>query len=156
MNHDARGRLQARKKIRLSRESYKIPGYVYSITVCCAEKRAVFMNAELSETLDRELRTHPVGVGVKTLAFCLMPNHVHLLLQVDGGDIIAALQGWKSRTTHQYWNLGGEGRLWQRSFYDHGIRGEEDLRAAALYIVNNPLRANVPDRKRYTWSLWCT
>ena len=69
-----------------------------------------------------------------------MPDDVHLLVQVQELDLVTAVSRWKSLTTKRILDSGARGALWQRSFYDHGIRADEDLNAAALYIVQNPLR----------------
>lgn len=57
------------------------------------------------------------------------------------------VQAFKSITTHRYtigvkqqgWTLF-HGRLWQRNYYEHVVRNEDDLAQIGGYIVNNPLR----------------
>ena len=76
------------------------------------------------------------------LAVCVMPDHWHALVQSMGtgttlGDLVRAAKG---RATSRFRALGIAGRIWQRQFYDHVIRADEDLRQVAEYIVNNPVR----------------
>ena len=84
--------------------------------------------------------------------FVIMPNHIHLLLSVSYGpggaspsptdktDVTAVIGTFKSLTTRLWHTIGGTGPLWQRSYYDHVIRGEDDYRAIAEYIDANPAR----------------
>ncbi len=65
----------------------------------------------------------------------------------DASALSDIVHGFKSWTAHQYivgvrndeWEPF-EGKLWQRSFYDHVIRSEEDLNRIREYIRNNPLK----------------
>jgi REP element-mobilizing transposase RayT len=84
--------------------------------------------------------------------FVVMPNHLHGILWFADhpksapylGEII---QWYKTMTTNEYihgvkqfsWTVF-HGKVWQRNYYDHIIRGEKDLDNIRLYIQNNPLR----------------
>ena len=74
----------------------------------------------------------------KTLAFMVMPDHVHWLVTLESGEIANAVKRVKSifsqQTQQTIWNVG---------FYDHAIRTDEDLACIARYIVANPLRAGL-------------
>ncbi len=54
--------------------------------------------------------------------------------------VTASNRGGFSRT-NEY--LNRQGALWQKSFYNHALRKNEDVRAIARYIVSNPLRAGL-------------
>ena len=81
--------------------------------------------------------------------YCVMPDHVHfiLFLDSDAAYTLSQIIGWyKSMTTNEY--IRGvksglyppfEKQLWQRSYYDHVIRNDIDLRETREYIENNPL-----------------
>ena len=69
-----------------------------------------------------------------------MPDHVHLLPQIGEMPLPTFVQAWKSRCYRLRRAGGTAGRFWQRSFYDHALRSEEDLRRAAEYILANPFR----------------
>ena len=78
--------------------------------------------------------------------YVIMPNHIHLLIRIteDGSSrtptptnaTIPALVSTMKRMTNRQC---GE-KLWQRSFHDHIIRGEDDYRQIAEYIEANPAR----------------
>ena len=84
------------------------------------------------------------------LAYCFMPDHLHLLVQgSEGSRLIPFVQRFKQATGHRFKARRGE-PLWQRSFYDHVLRGEEDMEQVAEYIWDNPVRAGlVVDRNVY-------
>lgn len=82
------------------------------------------------------------------LAWVLMPDHAHWLLQLGEadnlGDVIGRLKSASSRHTNR--TLNRTGSLWSKAFHDHALREEEDLQAVARYIVANPLRAGLAKR----------
>ncbi len=81
----------------------------------------------------------------------IMENHIHLILvnlsQADTGTSVADVVQWfKTQTTNEYIRAVKSGlfkpynkHLWQRSYYDHIIRNEEDLNMCRRYIEENPL-----------------
>ena len=72
----------------------------------------------------------------------LMPDHLHLAVSPEPqkDDLSRLLQRFKSFTTRLAWQHGYRGALWQRSYYDHIARGEEDVIALCQYILSNPVR----------------
>jgi putative transposase len=69
-----------------------------------------------------------------------MPDHVHLLVEgQEKADFIEFVRVFKQRTAYLYKKAKG-GMLWQRSFHDRVLRGEETTGAVARYICNNPVR----------------
>lgn len=75
----------------------------------------------------------------------IMPNHVHLLLEVlEGYALSGLLKGIKGASARQINRvLGREGRLWQDESYDHIVQSEGQFRHLLRYIVNNPVRAGL-------------
>ena len=73
-----------------------------------------------------------------------MPDHINLLVGIGENDISRLLQRFKAGSALAVnRTLGRKGPFWQRGFFDHGIRRQEDLRSIARYIVGNPLRAGL-------------
>jgi REP element-mobilizing transposase RayT len=83
----------------------------------------------------------------KTLAWVLMPDHLHILVQLGATDDLSKLVDRVKSATARAVNreLGREGPLWMRSFHDHLLRREEDVATVARYIVANSLRAGIAD-----------
>ena len=70
-----------------------------------------------------------------------MPDHVHLLLSAsETKGVIELVREIKSRSTGMAWRHGYRGSIWQRSFYDHFLRQDEECRTVASYIIHNPVR----------------
>lgn len=92
--------------------------------------------------------------GVQVLAWCLMPNHVHLILVPrNSGGLTAALSVAHQRYT---WLVNGrngwKGHLWQSRFYSCPLDGAH-LRAAVRYVELNPVRARlVASPELWHWS----
>ncbi|HEV2718792.1 MAG TPA: transposase, partial [Thermoanaerobaculia bacterium] len=75
-------------------------------------------------------------------AWCVMPNHVHVLIYVSGrAELDRILHSWKSYTAHRI----GRGVIWQREYFDRIVRGTKDLEAMRDYIHANPWRAGFRD-----------
>ena len=82
---------------------------------------------------------------VSTLAFIVMPGHLHWLLQLDDDvgleRVVRNVKSWSARRINAQSHRRGQ--VWQRGFHDHALRREEDVAAVARYVVANPLRAGL-------------
>jgi REP element-mobilizing transposase RayT len=84
-------------------------------------------------------------------AYCLMPNHVHLVCtpgSVEGeyvplAKILRALKGKTARQANLL--LGRQGAFWQHESYDHVVRDHAELNRIVNYVLDNPRRAGLPD-----------
>jgi len=80
--------------------------------------------------------------NASTLAFVLMPDHLHWLMRLTNERQLSEVVGTiKSVSAH----LLNE-KIWQAGFHDHALRKEEDIEGTARYIVANPLRAKLVDK----------
>lgn len=85
---------------------------------------------------------HFDGQRYELLSWCVMPNHVHVLLSVPGlAKLERILHSWKSYTAHAI----GLGEIWAKEYYDHLIRGPNEMEVIAEYIRANPLKAGLRD-----------
>jgi REP element-mobilizing transposase RayT len=85
------------------------------------------------------------GERYALLAWCVMPNHVHAVLQpMPEYTLPKILHSWKSFTSHAAAKLlGSKGRFWAVEYYDHLIRDQEDLYHAVEYAWENPDKAKL-------------
>ena len=84
-------------------------------------------------------------------AWCIMPDHIHLLLQDK--DVVELVRLLKGRLTPEARRLEPGRVLWQRGFYDHALREVESLLDVAHYIWQNPVRAGITAcASGYPWS----
>ena len=76
--------------------------------------------------------------------YLFMPDHIHLILSGSGpeADLLAMVTVFKQKTAFR---VHQEGRTftWQKDFYDHIIRADEDYGAQVRYILRNPVRAGL-------------
>ena len=87
-------------------------------------------------------------------AYCLMPDHVHLLLEgvSDDADLRESVRVWK-QVVGFVWKRQTNVQLWQTGFHDHVLREGDDTRAVVRYLLNNPVRAGlVQNAADYRWS----
>jgi REP element-mobilizing transposase RayT len=137
----------------------------------------ILAKIELAELVRDALLFHH-GKKYELLAWCIMPNHVHLLLKPGMGDRDAAvpavnpdvtagtaavqdgvpslasiIHSIKSYTAHQAVKLGlVQGALWQREYFDRRVRNDDELQRYSDYICQNPVLAGlVKDAKDYPW-----
>jgi len=78
------------------------------------------------------------------LAWCVMPNHVHVLVHVWDLPLAKMLQNWKSISAvkaNRILNCRGE--FWQREYWETFMRDEEQERVAVHYIENNPVKSKL-------------
>jgi REP element-mobilizing transposase RayT len=146
-----------RKPNRLKDYDYSQNG-AYFITICAKDRQELFATIDNSvgaaicrpclELLDigrvidiainRISQTHP---GVRVDKYVIMPNHVHMILEIDRSDgrqvaapTIQAIIGQMKRFVSMQCGVSA----WQKSFHDHIIRNEEDYLGIAQYIETNP------------------
>jgi putative transposase len=113
------------------------------LTLTCAERRTAFAKKGFVESCIETLRTCAEKHGFAVLAYCFMPDHLHLLVEGGAGsDAQQFVKDFRQRTGYAYRRVSGE-PLWQKSYYDHVLRKEEDVREAARYVLGNPVRAGL-------------
>lgn len=78
-------------------------------------------------------------------AFCVMPNHVHMLIQPFGtGSFARIMQSLKGYTAHEINRvMGRTGSVWQEEYFDRAMRDEEHLTKTRSYIEWNPVKAKL-------------
>ena len=150
--------LPKRKQIRIKDYDYSTPG-AYFITVCTANREKIFWNGvgadiirpqnvplstagKIAEQGILQVAEHYENVVVDK--YCIMPDHIHMILciesDLDGrmisaptvSTVVGSMKRWVSRQVGR--------SIWQKSFYDHGIRNQRDYDEIGEYIENNPLK----------------
>lgn len=116
----------------------------YSLTICCDERRPILKVEAARELVLCELRRTSKAHRVAVFAYCLMPDHVHLIVEgeADDSNCVAFVRIFK-QTTAFYWKQQTGQRLWQRSFHDHVLRDSEPTQHAVSYLLENPVRAKL-------------
>jgi len=136
--------LNHRKKIRLGLEIYHAVDVPCSITIATKGKQKVFSNPDIAHNFVALLKEVCQKNNIPLYAYCVMPDHVHLLASASDKEGIVEFVGEvKSLSTRMVWQHGYTGTIWQRSFYDHFLRKDEDCLIVANYIVHNPVRERI-------------
>jgi valyl-tRNA synthetase len=101
-------------------------------------------------SLVRDALRHFDGQRYDLIAWCIMPNHVHVIVRpFEGYDLAGILHSWKSFTAKEAnKQLGKTGAFWQEESYDHLIRGEKDFNHHLTYLMGNPEKAGL---EGWTW-----
>ncbi len=153
-------KLPKRKQIRIKDFDYSTAG-AYFVTVCTRNRDKILWQpvvvgadnirpksiplstvGEIVEQGILQISEHYKSVTVDK--YCIMPDHIHLIIRIncdESGRIISAptlstvvgsLKRWVSKQA--------KNSIWQKSYYDHVIRNEQDYCEISEYIENNPLK----------------
>jgi len=150
-----------RRSIRLKGYDYSQSG-AYFVTICTHNRELLFFVEGVRRILDKEwLKTGCIRQNVILDEFVVMPNHLHGIIVVPPGNvgayshtplqkgfespsrtIGAIIRGFKSTTTRQINLFHNTPRIpiWQRNYYDHIVRNEDEMNKIREYIQNNPLK----------------
>ena len=147
---------QSRKLNRLENYNYSQNG-AYFITICTQDRKSVLSAiagdafpvpspvGEIAEEYIRRISDKYPEVMVDQ--YVIMPDHIHLLLCIDGtgkaspeiGNVIGWYKYQVTKQANLLLNTPG-GKLFQRSYYDHVIRNQQDYDEIRQYIKYNPLK----------------
>jgi REP element-mobilizing transposase RayT len=112
-------------------------GSIYFITICAKERGGSPLLASAALTVRAAATYHEIGRWHLQL-FVLMPDHVHMLVSFPAEKgMRRTVSEWKSFTAKQ------AGFRWQTDFFDHRLRGDENLDEKAHYVRMNPVRAGL-------------
>jgi putative transposase len=131
------------RSTRLSGFSYT-GTFRYSLTFCTAERMAWFRDAECVRVMSTQLARAAERTGFDVLAYCAMPDHLHLLIEgraasSDAKQFIKLSKQLTEFAHRQRWHA----RLWQASAWDRVLRTEDDSWAVIRYILANPVHAGL-------------
>ncbi len=121
---------------------------VYFVTAATCQRIALFHDCCAARTAARCFEDPHVLGDASMLAWVLMPDHAHWLIQLVGttplGICVGRIKSASSRAVNRACQR--KGCVWAPAFHDHALRAEEDVEAAARYLVANPLRAGLVER----------
>jgi REP element-mobilizing transposase RayT len=98
---------------------------------------------------------HFDGDRYRLLAWCIMPNDVHVVVEpVEGNSLGSIVQAWKSFTAHRANSvLRRSGPSWHKDYFDRFIRDEGHLARTVDYVENNPVKAGLASTaSSWSWS----
>lgn len=109
---------------------------------------------DIAEIVEQTL-LHFDGQRYRLLAWTIMPNHVHVLIEsLDSNSLGVIISSWKrfsARAANRF--LGRSGSFWQDDYWDTYIRNERHLESTIAYIENNAVKAGiVTDAADWPWT----
>jgi len=129
-----------RKNIRLPAERY-VGRQLYFVTLCFHNRRRLGRNAAIARWITDELRKHAAACAFFIHAYCVMPDHVHILAAgaSETSNMIKFVVRFKQETAREFLRRTRR-PLWQFKYYDHILRGRDSADRVAWYIWSNPVR----------------
>ncbi len=118
----------------------------YFLTFCTAHRAPHFISAMMVRPVVAHIRQCAALERFAVSAYCVMPDHVHLVMHAR--DATAQLRRCATRMKQQtgYWFAQAAGsELWQKGYYDHILREEEDEFGFVLYVLSDPVRSGMTD-----------
>ena len=112
------------------------------------------LQGEAADCVENAL-LHFDGARYALLAWCVMPNHVHVLLeQFPGIKLDRVVHTWKSFTANKINRIVGRtGQLWRREYFDRYIRDLDHFLEVRHYIEHNPVVAGLAEcPEAWRWS----
>jgi putative transposase len=152
-----------RINLRLRGYNYSWQG-AYFVTICTKDRACILGHIENStmnlnswgEVLESVWKEIPLQYPeVTNEVFIVMPNHIHGIIQIDGSgragstpaptrqhplsEIVRVFKAYSSHRINELCNSSGT-TAWQRGYYEHVIRSEEDYYEIGKYILYNPAK----------------
>ena len=123
----------------LRKGRYSQENQIYHITTTTLNRVPIFKNFVTARLMIDVIKKSDQLNQTVTLAFVVMPDHIHWLFQLNQAKTLPKLmQVIKSTSAHK---VGKP--IWQSGYYDHAIRKDEDIVNIARYIIANPIRAGL-------------
>jgi putative transposase len=119
----------------------------YFLTFCTYQRRMLFVSRECTDVVYAQFLRAAADEGFAILAYCFMPDHVHLLVegQHADSDCRRFIARAKQFSGFHFQKTFGQ-CLWQRYGFERSLRAEESALAVARYILENPIRARLVER----------
>ncbi|MCC9078454.1 transposase [Litorilinea aerophila] len=134
----------------MSIRRYYVPNSIVFITQVVAHRTPVFAQPAFVDLLREHLRKTQQYHPFVLLAYCFLPDHFHIMLRPTGNSTFSdIMHSLKPNFTKAYKNLqgiSGNMKFWQKGFWDHVIRNEEDFCRHLDYIHYNPVHHGLVQR----------
>ena len=116
----------------------------YSLTFCTNERRPLFTDDAVVELVVRQLVRTANEQQFAVIAYCFMPDHLHLLIEgtSDDSDGKRFIKLFKQFSGY-YYSQARQETLWQRYGFEHVLRDDETTLEVVRYILGNPIRAGL-------------
>ena len=128
-------------------------GVVYHAINRANARACLFDDRGDYQAFERVLGEAIARESMRLLAYCVMPNHFHLVLWPRADGDLSRFMGWLTMTHTQRWhahrNTVGSGHLYQGRFKSFPVQSDEHLLILCRYVERNPLRAGLVTRAEH-------
>jgi REP element-mobilizing transposase RayT len=121
----------------------------YFVTCRSAKPTLLSIADQLNRALDTLQQDHDANIH----CFSIMPDHVHLLLELGERLTLSQLVGKFKACSSRQMKKGDMTLKWQRNYFEHHLRPNEMMNPYARYIFMNPYRAGLIQRTK-SWPFW--
>ncbi|TFF38998.1 transposase [Pseudomonas sp. RIT623] len=143
---------QGNHRLRIGR--FSEAGRSYLLTTTTRNRAPLFAHLRFARAVIQQLRLSEQEGTCQSLAWVLMPDHLHWLVELRQGSLSSLMRAFKSRSSCALFRAGTDRqRVWQPGYHDRALRRDEDVKAAARYIIANPIRAGLV-RRAGEYSHW--
>ena len=134
-----------------------VGGVVYHVLNRANARAAIFEDDADYAAFLRILGQAAARTAMRLLAYCLLPNHWHLVLWPRGDGDLSTFTGWLTLTHTQRWHAHrhntGQGHLYQGRFKSFPVQNDTYFLTLCRYVERNPLRAGLVERaEQWAWS----
>ena len=145
-----------------------LKGGIYFITIVTYDRKPLFLNSTARQILHNSWKDVAKRFPFFTVAVCLLPDHIHTLIQCPETDADYPMRireikrlftaGYKQRiglpgVDNDSRARKNEAAIWQRRYWEHTIRDDEDLHQHLDYIHYNPVKHGLVQNVRdWEWS----
>jgi len=131
-------------------------GYLYHVHNRANARATIFADDADYEAFERVLIAAVERAETRLLAYCLMPNHWHLIVWPRQDGELSRFVGWLTLTHTQRWHAqrhsAGCGHVYQGRFKSFPIQEDEHFYSVARYVERNALRAKLtPRAEQWRW-----
>jgi len=126
---------------------------VVSFTLCVQDRKELFINDDIFKKFESILAAELKAGNCSSHVYFFMSDHAHILLSgsSDDSNIKKCIDSFKKKTGFWLYKNKPEYK-WQKDYFDHILRKEEDLETLIKYILNNPVRVGLVDNwKQYKY-----
>ena len=129
-----------RQNIRLPQENYR-GRRIYFLTLCFEGRKPFGTNPRIAFWLIERLRAHAAARAFFVHAYCVMPDHMHVLLCAasEASNLMAFVEQYKQHTAFAFARRTRR-KLWQFKYYDRILRHSDSPEVVAWYVWLNPVR----------------
>ena len=117
----------------------------YTVTKCILHHGALLSDSISTNIILSSYNYFRKTGSIRLLAFCIMPDHYHILFFLTGAKSLSELMNSIGKYTARELNQlhHRRGQFWEEGFYDHRCRNEDDIVDGMSYIEHNPVRAGL-------------